>query len=330
MNVFAQPQVEDPLWDRSTALQSVDRTQAMNSLRPLYEMARSGNETGLLKALSGIETDKDLPAPSRDYRVYSFTLGLGDMEADTVGPAVIGWLSNYQPATRVAHQDHPRMAVPLFNVRAAAQGVTNGWERQKASIEAERMLGGAPDQFISSYLAAGSAGRRGFIEALEFATPQQSAELSRIASDNLAESPELTLVAARAAMKSGNMELLRQSIIFGDGPGLSVALKEASGELSAEESAELLRHTIETGSASNAALAIALLAPATLDDPAVRDLMFINLANRDLGAAAALVLGGSTDPEIHSRLDEIASGDAGLEKQRAQLAISFRPAGGEG
>ena len=326
LNVFAQRQTQDPLWDRSTALKTVDRVQAMDSLRALYEMARSGNEAGLLSELSGIASDPNLPDPARDYVIYRFTLGLGDMEIDAVSPAVIGWLSNYPPATLVAHEDHPRHAVPLFNVRAAAHGVINGWERQKAVIEAERLLGEAPDQYVSAYLDASTAGQRGFIEALEFASTEQSAELSRAAVEQLAVSPELTLVAARAAIGSGEMELLRRSIALGQGPGLARALKEAAAGLNAEETAALLKYTMELGSRSKAALAIAQLAPGKLDDPAVRDLMFEALTNQPLGASAALVLGSSADPEIQSRLSEIAAGEEGLEKQRAQMAISFNPA----
>lgn len=327
LNVFAQRQTQDPLWDRSTALKTVDRVQAMDSLKPLFEMARSGNEAGLLSALSGVASDPGLPDPARDYVVYRFTLGLGDMEVDAVSPAVIDWLYSYPPAVLVAHEEHPRHAVPLFNVRAAAHGVVNGWERQKAVIEAEQLMGEAPDQFISAYLDASPAGQRGFIEALEFASTEQSAELSLLAVEQLAESPELTLVAARAAIGSGEMELLRRSIALGEGPGLARALKEAAAGLSTAETAGLLKYTLELGSASKAALAIAQLAPGRLDDPAVRDLMFKALTSQTLGASAALVLGSSKDPEIQSRLSEIAAGEEGLEKQRAQMAISFKPAG---
>ena len=327
LNVFAQRQTQNPLWDRSTALQTVDKTQVMVSLKPMYEMARSGNEAGLLSVLSELKSDPGLSDPARDYVVYKFTLGLGDMETDAVSQAVIGWLSSYQPATLVAHEDHPRHAVPLFNVRAAAQGVGNGWERQKAAVEAERILEEAPGQFISAYLDASPSGQRGFLDALETISTEQSAELGRLALEHLAISPGLTLVAARASIKSGEMELLRRSVALGEGPGLARALKEAAAGLSAEETAVLLNYVMELESDSKAALAIAQLVPGNLDNPAVRDLMFKTLTNQTLGASAALVLGSSTDPEIQSRLSEIAGGEEGLEKQRAQLATRFKSVG---
>lgn len=326
LNTFAQPHARGHLWDRSAALQSVERMQVMDSLGPMFDMARTGNEAGLLGALSSIRSDPDLPDPAKDYLVYRFTIGLGELEAGAVGPEVIGWLSAYQPAALVAHDEHPRYAVPLFNVRAAAQGVVNGWERETAAIEAERMLGEA-DRFVAAYLASGRAGRGGFVDAIEFASPEQAAELGRMAVLHLAGSPGLTIVAARAGIKSGDMELLRQAIALGEGPGLARALSEAAAALSAEESAALLEAVMGMEPESKAALALAQLAPGLLHDPAVLELMFGALADLNLGASAALVLGRSADPFIQSRLNDIASGKEGLEQKRAQLATGFKPAG---
>jgi len=73
-----------------------------------------------------------------------------------------------------------------------------------------------------------------------------------------------------------------------------------------------------------AGLAIAQLAPDHLDQSEVREMLFSNLANRKLGAGAALVLGASADPEIQHRLANIAAQKTGLEQQRARLAISTR------
>ncbi len=122
-------------------------------------------------------------------------------------------------------------------------------------------------------------------------------------------------------MNSSDFELLQQSISRGDGPGLSRVLEAASRELSAEENINLLEHSLQLGSDTKAALAIAQLAPKLLDEPAVRKMLFNTLADRNLGAAAALVLGASSDLEIQAQLSEIASKKEGLARQRAALAI---------
>ena len=76
--------------------------------------------------------------------------------------------------------------------------------------------------------------------------------------------------------------------------------------------------------------AIAQLAPARLDEQAVRELLFDTLADRKLGATAALVLGASDDPGIQARLSDMASKEKGLAQKRAVLALSTDRARKEG
>ena len=322
LNLHGQAALPEPNWDRSLALQTIHKADTQATLKPLFQMARAGSNRELLDALSVIVQDPGIPAPAKDFTVFSFTLGLSDLDANSVSPKVLDFLSTYQVRTLVAHDDHPRMAVPLFNVRAAAAGVQNSWDRQQAVARATSLLQEHPDQWITSYLAAGQAGRRGFVDALDFAAPEQLRMLGWSALALLDEQPELTLVAARAGMNSGDYELLRQSIARGDGPGLSRVLEVAAHKLSVEESIDLLEHSLQSGSDTKAALAIAQLAPALLDEAVVRKILFSTLADRNLGAAAALVLGASADPEIQAQLHEIASTKEGLARQRAALAIS--------
>ena len=322
LNLYGQTALSEPNWDRSLALRTIHKDDTQATLKPLFQMARAGSNQELLGALSAIAQDPGIPAPAKDYAVFSFTLGLSDLDVNSVSPKVLDFLSTYEAQTLVAHDDHPRMTVPLFNVRAAAAGVQNNWDRQQAATRATSLLQEHPDQWISSYLAAGQAARRGFVDALDFAPAGQLRELGWSALALLDEKPELTLVTARAGMNSGDFELLQQSISRGDGPGLSRVLEAASHKLSAEESIVLLEHSLQLGSDTKAALAIAQLAPTLLDEPAVQEMLFSTLADRNLGAAAALVLGASSNPEIQAQLSEIASKKDGLARQRAVLAIS--------
>jgi len=228
----------------------------------------------------------------------------------------------------VAHDDHPDVAVPLFNVRSAAMGVSNGWERKKAARNAQWLAEQSVEQFMSSFQSASQVEQRGYIDALAFASPDQLAALSKAAIEQLQVSPALTGVAAHAAIHSGNLELLRQSIEFGSGPDIAKALQSASIQLDDSEAADLLTRVMRVDSNSKAALAIASLAPGRLDHPVVRDLMFNTLSDRNLGASAALVLADSQDPVILQRLSEVAATDKGLQGQRATLALSSRSSDG--
>ena len=324
LNVDGQPAAPDPKWDRAQALEAIRNTDTPALLAPLFQLARSGNDQELMAALSAIARDPEISAPARDYVVFKFSLGLSDLEADAVSPQVLEFLSRYRPLTLVAHGDHPRTTVPLFNTQAVTAGLRNHWQRQEASLRAEMLLMQPPEQWVASYLAANSAGRRGFEDSLEFASPGQLRELGWYALTFLDEMPDLTLITARAGMDTGDIELLQQALARGDGAGLSQAFRMVSETLDHGDVVLLLDHTLNQASDSRASLAIAHLAPTRLENPAIREMLFNTLADQNLGAAAALVLSASPDPEIQSRLREIASEKDGLAQHRAALALSVR------
>jgi len=322
--LHSQITMPEPNWDRAMAMQTAHRADTQAKLKPLFQMARANQNEELLHSLSAIELDPDMPNPARDYLVFSFTIGLADVGTNAINQDVLDFLSTYEARTLVPHDEHPGMVVPLFNVRAAATGVHNYWSRQQASVEAESLFQQPAEQWISSYLAANPARRRGFVDAMDFASLEQLHELGWSALAQLDSRPELTIITAWAGLVSGDYELLRQSIGHASGPDLPGILEAASLQLSVEESIGLLDHALQSGSDTRAALAIAQLAPALLDEPEVRKMLFSILANRNLGAAAALVLGSSANPEIQERLAGIASEKDGLAQQRAALAISIR------
>jgi len=89
LNLQGQSRVGDPIWNKAAALQSVDRMDVLDALKPLYQMARSGQNSDLINALSDIAGDPRIAAPQQDYLVYRFTIGLSDLDVDAVSPAVI-------------------------------------------------------------------------------------------------------------------------------------------------------------------------------------------------------------------------------------------------
>jgi hypothetical protein len=324
LSAQAQFLMPEPNWDRGLALQTARNADTQALLKPLFQMARSGNSNDLLDSLHSLQIDADLSAPVIDYLLFSFTLGLADLDANSVNPEVLDFLSGYRVRTLVAHDEYPRKGVALFNIRAAAFGVRYAWDRQLANSRAKSLMHGPADQWLSSYLAASPTGRRGFVDALDSAPADRLQALGHSALVQLDERPELTVIAARVGLQTGDFELLRQSVTRGGGADLPGILEAASRELSVEQNTKLLNMTLQKGSETAAGLAIAQLAPAHLDQPEVRNLLFSSLASRRLGAGAALVLGASKDPEIQQRLAEIAAHKTGLERQRAILAISTR------
>jgi len=324
--LHAQSAMPAANWDRSLALSVVRQSVTRAELKSLFELVRTGSNSELLGSLSLIEQDPATPGPVKDFLMYTFAVGLGDLDADVVNQEVLRFLDTYEVKTRVSHLDHPRMNVPLYNVQAATAGVRSRWDRQKASVRAQELWEGQTAQWISAYLEANHTERMGFVDALDFATAEQIDELGWTALEHLDERPGLTLIIARAGVASRDIRLLHQAVLRGSGPELSKALAIISPELSDDAAAELLSNVLYSAPTVNAtaALAISLLAPGRLHNPEVSNMLFSNLESRNLGAAAALVLGASQDPEIQARLRAIASEKDGLSQQRAHLAISTR------
>lgn len=322
-NLNAQVTMPAANWDRNLALSVARQADVKPVLKPLYQLVQTGSNSELLEALSSIELDSAIPDPARDFLLFSFVVGLGDLEANAVSPEVLDFLAGYEPKTLVSDEDHPRITVPLFNVRAATAGTRNRWDRQLASTRAEGLL---PEQWLLNYVGASVAQRRGYIDALDFASTEFLDKLGWSALTRLDERPELILVVARAAADSGDFDLLQQSLLQGSGPELSRALATVSPILSDPEAADLLNGVLRSGSDSRAALFIAHLAPTRLDNTVVRDILFDTLANRNLGAAAALVLSASNNREIQTRLKKIASEKESLSQKRASWVINTRNA----
>jgi len=322
LSAQGQSALAEPNWDRNLAVHSANSSDNKQALKVLYQLARDGDNEALLASLKLSASDTTLSAPARDWLLFSFALGLSEMDANSVNTAVLDFLSSYEVRTLVPHDDFPNHAVPLFNVPAATAGVRNLWQRQLAADKAQQLLDGPVDAWIAAYLAAGPADRRGFVDSLEFASIEQLQLLGWSALAQLEKQEDLTVIAARASLESGDLELLQQTINRGSGPEMPRILAAAALEFSPEQSGEVLNYLLHSGSDSKAALAIALLAPGRLGEENIREMLFSTLPKQNLGAAAALVLGASKDKQIQQRLSEIAAGKAGPAQQRAALAIS--------
>jgi hypothetical protein len=321
-SIHARDAMQKPNWDRALAVESASSVDAGPVLKNLYRLARSSKNRQLLDSLSAVEQNRNWSVPAREYVIWTFTIGLSDMEVNTVNREVLEYLSAYEPRTLVSHDDRGDVGVALFNIKAAAAGVQNSWRRQVAANRAEFLLQSDSTRWIDAYLDADKVERRGFIGALGFASEVQLSALARSALERLSADPALTVIAGKSALILADPELLQQTIVQGQGPDLHPILKAASLTLDAEDNRKLLYHVIRSGPEKNAGLAIAQLAPGLLGDPDVREKMFNMLENLELGTSAALVLGSSSNPEVRSRLEILAGGKDGRASQRASIAIS--------
>ena len=120
-----------------------------------------------------------------------------------------------------------------------------------------------------------------------------------------------------------NAESFLGFLAAGGGPAIAQQARQAEAILDAGELEVILLAAPGLADRAAASVLIGELGPGLVDRPAVTDLMFGLLGNRELGAGAALVLGRSGDPAVLSRLADLAAADRGLTTRRASLAIDI-------
>lgn len=330
--VVASTPVPAAHWDRSSAtaaIQSVNIAGAVD--RAAYEI---GNISSLsdgattLSNLHKLETRSDWPEPAREAAIYKFTRSLAELPRDAVAAEVMQHLQNYQVRTLVPHEDHADAFVPLFNIRAAATGVENSWQRAEFAMEAETLLATNPTNLVAAYTKAVNRNQRSaYLDALQYADMSTVVAVQNIGLEQLGENPALTPVIGVTAVITADTHAVQQLLINGRGTGLASILKQIDTHRQTSETAGLLAFAVENAPAGNTALAIAAWWPRLRHDTQTRDLLVGLLADEELGTSAALALAQNPDIQTIKILQETAGQDrAGSDSnaaRRAQMALDI-------
>jgi hypothetical protein len=213
--------------------------------------------------------------------------------------------------------------VPLFNIRGAAAGIENGWQRQEFALQALEILEADPATLVSAFVESTNRNRRaGYLDGLQQAGFSDIAVVQDSALAQLGHTPELTPVVGLTAVITADTFAAQQLLLNGRGAGLSSTLKQLGERLGPTETAALLTYAILEAPAGNAALAIAAWWPGLRHEAALRDLLVEKLADPALGSAAALALAQSPDIQTIKVLQDTAGGDS-LAARRAQMALDI-------
>lgn len=316
---FAQVDPRAPNWDRQMAMHAAEAPESLDALAGLSRLLRVQDEGTLGQRLEAIIGGSLSSQPARDYVLYRFAVNLAD--APQTQAWMIDRLAAVEPSVFVSHPDHARTGVPLFNIRAAAEGARGAVARRDARNMADSLLIEAPQDWIAAYLSAGSAERKGFTDALMEAEDESLKQILDMAIDVFPGDPKITPIAGRAALLIGDADSLHSVVIHGGGSELAPILEAATSSLDSQAVLTLLEVAISQAPPVNAALAIAQLYPALSGHPVARAMLLEVLGDRDLGASAALALAQSDDPVLMASLQEIARTDQGLAARRASLAL---------
>ena len=310
-------------WDRSSAMaaaRSVNVEIAVSEMTDPYALA-DGDAT--LESLRHMETRSDWPMPAREAALYKFTRSLAEVPRSAVAVEVMQHLQNYEAQTLVPNEHHGNTLVPLFNIRGAAAGVENSWQRTEFAAEAASLLESNPEALVSAYVKSGNNNQRfGYLEALGQANMADVVAVQNEALEQFEQSPELTPVIGETAAITADTYAAQKLLINGGGAGLAFALRQLDQHLPASETAALLTYAIQQASAHNASLAIAAWWPRLRHEAAIRDLLVDLLADPKLGGAAALALAQSPDIQTIKILQDIAS-NGSVAAGRAQMALDI-------
>ena len=314
-------------WDRNSAMAAVRAVDIDTAVYEISELSSLADGAKTLARLKQIQIRSDWPLPAREAVVYQFTRSLAELPRDAVATEVIQYLLSFQAQTLVPHEEHGDASVPLFNIRAAAAGVENGWQRTESGIEAAILLEKNPATLVSAYLAStNSTQQAGYLDTLQYAEMATVIAVQNVALEQLSDSPELTPMVGATTVITIDALAIEQLLVNGRGEGLSSALKKLEKRVQSADLAALLNFAIHQAPASNTTLAIAAWWPRLKHDPLTRDLMVDLLADPELGASAALALAQSPDIQTIKVLQDTASGDSAAAR-RAQMALDLNRAG---
>jgi len=316
--------VDTPNWDRATAVAAARSVDGSAVQQTLMELTIAGSTVELLELLMETGSRLDWPLPARESVLFDYTQQLRKLPAGTVPHEAMTFLKSFASGTRVPHEDHASVGVPLFNIRAAAIGVENDWLREAALLEGLALVAANPRALVDVFLIeTHPAARGGYLDTLPQATTDQLLGVSKSAAHRLRNQVELTPLAGRAALLSGDLEALAAVFTLGSGPALAPLMRDAAVVLGVADSALLMSDAIEHAPAENAALAIAELGPAAVRDASGQAMLLSRLEDPDLGAAAALTLARHGTPDALQTLEKAAASGPPLTASRASTALAM-------
>ena len=310
-------------WDRAGAMAAVESVDIDAAVYEIGDISSLGDATTTLNNLAALETRSDWPLPAREAAIFQFTQSLADLPRDVVATEVMQHLRSYQAQTLVPHEDHGTSLVPLFNIRGAAAGVENSWQRTGFATEAFSVLEKDPTALVATYRESTSQIQRyGTLDALQQAAISDVWAVQNTALEQIGDQPELTAMLGLTAVITADTFAIQQLLTHGRGAGLSSTLLQLVNQLSRPDRAALLIFAIQQAPATNATLAISAWWPGLSHDADIRDLMVATLVDPQLGASAALALAQNPDIQTIRVLQDMASGDS-IAAQRAQMALDL-------
>jgi hypothetical protein len=322
---LAQAVQDAEAWERDEAWRASSSVDTRATRNQLQQLVLAGDNPATLQLIRDIELKDDWPLPARERLIFDFVNDLRQQSPRIISANVTGYLSEIQPRVLVPHEDHPRSAVPLFNIKGAIKGVENGWTRQEAAFEGAAQLLNDPEILVTAFASEQNYNRRqGFLDALANASSSELKSVSHTAMSGLSQNPDLLELAGRSALLGNDLETVTRLAKAGEGRHMQQLFSGAVKTFSTGELYQIFESALKNSSSETSALAIAQLAPTLIGNEVTETLLFNTLGDAQLGSTAALALVAKPNERILSRLESIAGmGSGGLKAVRARLALDI-------
>jgi hypothetical protein len=310
--------------DRHEALSGIDRTVVASQLVAIKRLAGSGALN--LAHIRKIIADPSLDAFERESVLYEMLNTVRQQTATPGNREIAQFLTTYQNEINVWHEEG-RHEVPLFAIRAAAQGTLNYW----ASSETR-------DALLTQFAAGNFAGLAVFLQpATAQSRPIKSGAIAALQTSDYpvlsgardwmqqqSDLSEFSKPLSVIALRTRDADLYRQVLIGGSGPSAVRLLRTVNGTLSTDEAFAVLDATMQRDDLASAAL----FEMGRLVDrhPGARNKIISRLADPVMGGTAAAIIAKSGDPALLKEASAyMAAG--GLTARRAVLALKLNNSG---
>ncbi|HSM68966.1 MAG TPA: hypothetical protein VK830_04560, partial [Xanthomonadales bacterium] len=193
------------VWERGAAWRASLSQETETQSAELRQLLRSGDSKASLALLQALDRDPEVPAPARERLLLDYVNELRQEPPRVVSDAVMQYLASYPSAVLVAHEDHPRILVPLFNISTATAGVDNTWTRQESALRGARLLAVDAAGLVEAFAASSRLPeQRGLLDALVTAGANQRQAVAATAMQQLELRPGLAELAGEAALLNGD------------------------------------------------------------------------------------------------------------------------------
>ena len=318
---------ENVVVERGAAEKLSNTSRAAERSAELKSAANAGDTQLLISKTRAILDSQSLTPAEQEKLLYDAALALRQVPPDAAAKALVDDLKQVPAGVLIWHgEGNHRVAMPRYEVAAAAASAQSAWQRRTARIEAASKLEAGPGRFDALLTASTTLSAQqlaGIEDAFHTASDADLALWRESLLSGLKDNRKLDGLAAIVASRLADGALFEA--VFADASE-AVALSSLEAVRMQMPSGEALRLLTlaarRNGLASASLLQMGALARV---DASARERLFTALADREHGGSAAAALASLDEVSVVAQLsDLLENSESDTIRRRALLALRLR------